>query len=95
MAALARLRAVAANRRIVALTAWDFPTGLLAENGGMDLVLVGDSLGVASLGHADTTEVTLDEMVSRTGAVTRAFKRGFVMADLPLGSYEKSAEHGK
>lgn len=94
MAALSRLRAVASKHKIVAITAWDYPTGLLAESAGIDLVLVGDSLGIAALGHEDTTVVTLDQMVHHTRAVTRAVKNGFVMADLPLGSYEKSIEHG-
>lgn len=93
--ALARLRAVAAKRKIVSITAWDFPSGLLAETAGMDLVLVGDSLGMAALGYKDTKAVTLDEMVHHTRAVTRAVKAAFVLADLPLGSYEKSTEHGK
>ena len=95
--ALARLRAVAAKRKIVSVTAWDFPSGLVAETAGMDLpvVLVGNSLGMAALGYKDTKVVTLDEMVHHTRAVTRAVKTAFVLADLPLGSYEKSTEHGK
>jgi 3-methyl-2-oxobutanoate hydroxymethyltransferase len=93
--ALARLHAVAAKRKIVGITAWDFPSGLLAETAQMDLVLVGDSLGMAALGYRDTKAVTLDEMVHHTSAVTRAVKTAFVLADLPLGSYEKSTEHGK
>ncbi|KAI8661078.1 3-methyl-2-oxobutanoate hydroxymethyltransferase [Fusarium keratoplasticum] len=91
--ALARLRAVAAKRKLVCVTAWDFPRGLLAETAGIDLVLVGDSLGITALGYKDTKAVTLDEMVHHTRAVGRAFKTGFLLADLPLGSYEKSTEH--
>ncbi|KAI8662085.1 3-methyl-2-oxobutanoate hydroxymethyltransferase [Fusarium keratoplasticum] len=91
--ALARLRAVAAKRKLVCVTAWDFPSGLLAETAGIDLVLVGDSLGITALGYKDTKAVTLDEMVHHTRAVGRAFKTGFLLADLPLGSYEKSTEH--
>ncbi|KAM0424217.1 hypothetical protein ACHAPT_010589 [Fusarium lateritium] len=91
--ALSSLRATATKRKLACVTAWDFPSGLLAETAGIDLVLVGDSLGVTALGYEDTKSVTLDEMVHHTRAVSRAFKTGFLLADLPLGSYEKSTEH--
>ncbi|KAH6887723.1 3-methyl-2-oxobutanoate hydroxymethyltransferase [Thelonectria olida] len=87
------LRHFAAKRKIVGVTAWDFPSGLVAETAGIDLVLVGDSLGITFLGYKDTKAVTLNEMVHHTRAVTQAVKTGFVLADLPLGSYEKSTEH--
>ncbi|RSL79687.1 hypothetical protein CEP51_007165 [Fusarium floridanum] len=91
--ALARLRTAASKRKLACVTAWDFPSGLLAETAGIDLVLVGDSLGITTLGYEDTKKVTLDEMVHHTRAVARAFKTGFLLADLPFGSYERSAEH--
>lgn len=93
--ALARLRTVVAKRKLACVTAWDFPSGLLAETAGIDLVLVGDSLGITALGYHDTKKVTLDEMVHHTSAVARAFKSGFLLADLPFGSYEKSTKHGE
>ncbi len=93
--ALSRLRVAAGKRKIVGVTAWDFPSGQLAETSGMDLILVGDSLGITALGYKDTKAVTLEEMVHHTRAVTRAAKNAFVLADLPLGSYEKSTEHGQ
>lgn len=61
----------------------------------MDLVLVGDSLGMAALGYKDTKAVTLDEMIHHTKAVPRAVKTAFVLGDLPLGSYKTATEHGK
>ncbi|KAI8714113.1 3-methyl-2-oxobutanoate hydroxymethyltransferase [Fusarium sp. LHS14.1] len=91
--ALSRLRTVAAKRKLACVTAWDFPSGLLAETAGIDLVLVGDSLVITALGYHDTKKVTLDEMVHHTSAVARAFKSGFLLADLPFGSYEKSTKH--
>lgn len=93
--ALARLRTIATTRRLACITAWDYPSGLLAESAEIDLVLVGDSLGITALGYKDTKAVTLDEIVHHTRAVARAYKTGFLLADLPLGSYEKSTEHGK
>ncbi|RSL44547.1 hypothetical protein CEP53_011187 [Fusarium sp. AF-6] len=91
--ALARLRTAVSKRKLACVTAWDFPSGLLAETAGIDLVLVGDSLGITTLGYEDTKKITLDEMVHHTRAVARAFKTGFLLADLPFGSYERSAEH--
>ena len=93
--ALARLRVVTARRTIVSIMVWDFPSGLVAETAGIDLVLVGDSLGMATLGYKDTKAVTLDEMVHYICAVTRAVETAFVLADLPLGFYKKSTEYGK
>lgn len=93
--ALARLRNAASKRKLACVTGWDFPSGLLAETAGIDLVLVGDSLGITALGYEDTKKVTLDEMVHHTKAVARVFKTGFLLADLPFGSYERSTEHGK
>lgn len=93
--ALTKLRSVVAQRKIAAVTAWDYPSGLLADTAGIDLVLVGDSLGMSALGYPDTKAVTLQEMVHHTRAVSRATKSCFLLADLCLGSYEKSTEHGQ
>ncbi|KAI5284692.1 hypothetical protein KEM52_002786, partial [Ascosphaera acerosa] len=77
---------------IVALTAHDFPSGSVAEAAGVDLTLVGDSLAMVALGHEDTSQVTLEEMLVCARAVSRAAgARSFLVADLPMGSYEVSA----
>jgi 3-methyl-2-oxobutanoate hydroxymethyltransferase len=94
MSALSKFRAIASKRKIVAITAWDFPSGLLAETANIDLVLVGDSLGMCTLGQKDTKSVTLEEMIHHTRAVRRAVNTSFIMADLPFGTYEVSAEQG-
>ena len=75
---------------IAMVTAYDYPTGCLADEAGVDAILVGDSLGNNVLGHATTLPVTMDEMVSHTRAVTRAVSRAFVVADLPYMSYQPS-----
>ena len=72
---------------IVALTAYDYPTARLADEAGIDLVLVGDSLAMVVLGHENTLPVTLDEMLHHTRAVARATRRAFLVADMPYGSY--------
>lgn len=75
-------------RPIAALTAYDFPTARLLDEAGIDLLLIGDSLGMVVLGFPDTTHVTLDHMIHHTGAVSRARPRALVVADLPIHSYD-------
>src|SRR5271163_3997956 len=77
---------------ITMLTAHYFPSALLAQEAGMDIILVGDSLAMVSLGMPDTSEVTLDEMIIHAKAVSRAANRSFTVGDLPMGSYEISPE---
>ena len=75
------------GQRISALTAYDYPVGRLLDEGGLDLILVGDSVGMVVLGYPDTTEVTMNDMVHHTRAVARGVKRALLVADLPAGSY--------
>lgn len=77
---------------ITMVTAYDFPSAKLVEEAGVDMILVGDSLGMAVLGYDSTIPVTMEEMIHHTKAVTRAVKRSFVVADLPFLSYHKSVE---
>ncbi|MGQ9591666.1 MAG: 3-methyl-2-oxobutanoate hydroxymethyltransferase, partial [Planctomycetota bacterium] len=78
--------------KIVALTAYDYPTGRWAEEAGVDLVLVGDSLGNTALGYENTLPVTLEEMLSAVRAVKRAVRRALLVADMPFGTYQAGAE---
>ncbi len=80
------------SRPIVAVTAYDYPSGRLVDEAGVDLVLVGDSLAMVVLGHDSTLEVTVDEMLHHTRAVRRGVQRALVVADMPYGSYHASAE---
>ncbi|HYN22874.1 MAG TPA: 3-methyl-2-oxobutanoate hydroxymethyltransferase [Thermoanaerobaculia bacterium] len=80
----------AAPRRgdtLVMVTAYDFPQGRTADAAGVDIVLVGDSLAMVVLGHADTLSVTMDEMIHHTRAVRRGVKRALLVADMPYGSF--------
>jgi len=79
------------GRRITALTAYDYPTARLLDEAGIDFLLVGDSLGMVVLGMADTTEVTLADIIHHTRPVARAAKRALVVADLPFGTYHDPA----
>lgn len=83
----AAIRALKGSRRIAALTAYDYPTARLLDDAGVDLLLVGDSLGMVVLGFPDTTHVTMEHMLHHTAAVARAKTRALVLADLPIHSY--------
>jgi 3-methyl-2-oxobutanoate hydroxymethyltransferase len=78
--------------RIVMITAYDAPSGRIADAAGVDLILVGDSAAMVVLGHDSTVPATMDEMLMLTAAVTRAAHRPLVIADLPFGSYQVSDE---
>lgn len=80
------------GRKIKMVTAYDYPTALLVDQSPMDLILVGDSLGMVVLGYESTVPVTMDEMVHHTKAVTRAARNTFVVADLPFLSYQVTVE---
>src|SRR5881394_4264321 len=78
--------------KIVMVTAYDAPSGRLADTAGVDLILVGDSSGMVVHGRESTVGVSLDEIVFMTQWVTRGAKRPLVIADMPFGSYEISDE---
>ena len=80
------------GERIVMVTAYDYPSGRLADAAGMDIVLVGDSAAMTVLGHASTVPATMDEMLMLTRAVTRGAQRPLVVADMPFGSFQVSDE---
>jgi 3-methyl-2-oxobutanoate hydroxymethyltransferase len=78
--------------RITALTAYDYPTARLLDESGIDLILVGDSVGMVVLGYEDTTSVTLAEMVHHTRAAARGVKRALLVGDLPIHTYNDPAQ---
>ena len=82
------------GKPISALTAYDYSSSRLADEAGIDLVLVGDSLAMVVLGHENTMAVTVDEMLHHTRAVRRAVRRALVVADMPFGSYHGTVAEG-
>lgn len=76
------------GHKLAVLTAYDYPTARLLDEAGVDLILVGDSLGMVVLGLPDTTGVTMADMLHHTRAVRRGVKRAPVIADLPYHSYD-------
>lgn len=78
--------------KIVALTAYDHPTAKLVDRAGVDLILVGDSLGNVVLGYENTLPVTMEEMLHHAKAVMRARPRALVVADMPFLSFQTGLE---
>lgn len=83
------------GEKIAMLTAYDYPTALLLDQAGIDMILVGDSLGMVVHGFENTLPVTLDMMILHTQAVRRGVKRAFVVGDMPFMSYQISIEEAK
>jgi 3-methyl-2-oxobutanoate hydroxymethyltransferase len=73
--------------KITCLTAYDFPTARLVDEAGVDVILVGDSMGMVVLGEESTLPVTLEDMLHHTRAVRRGVRRALLVADMPFGSY--------
>jgi|YelNatPaOPRAMG01_1025707.scaffolds.fasta_scaffold06780_8 3-methyl-2-oxobutanoate hydroxymethyltransferase len=90
---LHRLRAMReAGEKVAMLTAYDAASASLLDDAGVDCLLVGDSLGMVMQGHASTLPVTLEQMTYHTQCVARGNRTAWVIADLPFGSYQGSAE---
>ena len=77
---------------ITCLTAYDYPSARLVDEAGIDMVLVGDSLGMVMLGYENTLPVTVEEMLHHTRAVRRGVKRAFLITDMPYASYHVSGK---
>ena len=80
------------GEKITALTAYDYPTARLLDESGIDIILVGDSVGMVVLGYQDTTHVTLDEMLHHTRAAARGIKQALLVADMPIHTYDTAGE---
>lgn len=80
------------REKIVMLTAYDYPSAKLAEEAGVDILLVGDSLGMVVLGYDSTIAVTTEDMIHHGKATRRGAKETFVVVDMPFGSYHGSAD---
>jgi 3-methyl-2-oxobutanoate hydroxymethyltransferase len=78
--------------RIVMVTAYDAPSGRIADAAGVDVILVGDSAAMTMLGHDSTVPASMDEMIILTSAVNRGARRPLVVSDMPFGSFQVSDE---
>jgi len=80
------------REKVTWITAYDFPTASLVEQAGMDMILVGDSVGMVVYGYSGTIPVTMDQMIYHTEAVRRGAPNTFIIGDMPFLSYQKSVE---
>ncbi len=77
-----------AGEKITSLSLYDFPTARIADEAGLNIIMVGDSVGMVLLGHENTLGMTVEHMLYHTTAVTKAVKRALVVADMPVHSYD-------
>ena len=84
------IRELKGQRKITMLTAYDYPSGQVAEAAGVDMILVGDSLGMVVLGYEDTLSVTMDDMLHHAAAVSRGASLPLIVGDMPFMSYQPS-----
>lgn len=82
------------GKKITMLTAYDYPFAQIVDEAGIDVILVGDSLGMVVQGMENTLPVTMDEMIYHTKMVTRAVKNAMVIGDMPFMSYQTSIQEG-
>ncbi len=80
------------GRKIVVVTAYDYPSARLADRAGIDVILVGDTLGMMALGYKTTVPVSLEEMIHHAKAVKRGIKTALMVVDLPFGTYQASPQ---
>ena len=80
------------GQKICMLTAYDYPTAALQDEAGLDVILVGDSVGTNVLGYRGPQQVTMDDILHHLRAVRRAVRRAFLLADLPFMSFQPSVE---
>jgi len=85
------IKSMKSKQKMVMLTAYDFPTAKLMD-GIVDIILVGDSLGMVVLGYENTTKVTMDDMLRATSAVARGAKNTLIVGDMPFGTYESEED---
>lgn len=78
------------GEKLTMLTAYDYSTAKLIDEAGINMILVGDSLGMVVLGYEDTLSVTMEDMIHHTAAVARGAKNAFIVADMPFMSYQTS-----
>ena len=88
-----KIKALKGEQKVTSLTAYDTLSARYADEAGVPLILVGDSLAMTVLGYETTLPVTMDEMVHHTAAVSRGVQNGLVVADMPFMSYQGTTEH--
>ena len=91
MKSIQEIKLMKSRQKIVMLTAYDFPTAKLMDE-IVDIILVGDSLGMVVMGYENTTKVTMDDMLRATGAAARGAKNTLIVGDMPIGTYDSEKD---
>ncbi|MBI2656324.1 3-methyl-2-oxobutanoate hydroxymethyltransferase [Candidatus Woesearchaeota archaeon] len=91
MASIQQIKSMKGKQKIVMLTAYDFPTARLMDD-IVDIILVGDSLGMVVLGYENTTKVTMQDMARATESVARGAKNALIVGDMPVGTYKNEKD---
>ncbi len=91
MASIQQIKSMKGKQKIVMLTAYDFPTAKLMDD-IVDIILVGDSLGMVVLGYENTIKVTMQDMVRATESVARGAKNALIVGDMPIGTYDNEKD---
>lgn len=87
-----KIKYMKGNEKISMLTAYDYCTARIVDESGIDIVLIGDSLGMVVLGYGTTQKVTMQDMIRHTGAVARGIKNAHVVGDMPYRSYDNEED---
>jgi len=85
---ISKIKSMKGKEKITMLTAYDYSTANYMDEAGIDIILIGDSLGMVVLGYKNTLSVTMDDMIRHTGAVARGVNNALIVGDLPAGSYD-------
>tara|TARA_Y100000310_G_scaffold242976_1_gene247294 strand:- start:2392 stop:3162 length:771 start_codon:yes stop_codon:yes gene_type:complete len=85
---VSKIKSMKGKEKISMLTAYDYSTAKYMDEAGIDIILIGDSLGMVVLGYENTLSVTMDDMIRHTGAVVRGAKNALIVGDLPAGGYD-------
>jgi len=87
-----KIKSMKSKEKISMLTAYDYSTAKTLDEVGIDMILIGDSLGMVILGYDNTLSVTMDDILRHTGAVVRGAKNALIVADMPVGSFDRKED---
>ena len=87
-----KIKSMKGKERIAMLTGYDYFTSKMEDDAGVDIILIGDSLGMVILGYENTLSVTMEDMLRHTGAVARGTKNALIVADMPVGTFDNNED---
>src|SRR3989344_5194534 len=87
-----KIKSMKRKEKIAVLTGYDYFTSKMEDEVGIDIILIGDSLGIVVLGYENTLSVTMEDVLRHTGAVRRGCKNALIVADMPVGTFDKKED---